>query len=104
MNLMLLRANLRSSVSLTGFPRALTIRVAESAGVVLCLDRCDLPLPGTVSRANRKRLHDILFVTVVGRVVEPPVRNEGVRVAEVSRRCIGAVLVDRNDGLGRQKC
>ena len=76
---------------------ALTIRVAES---VWCSDRYDSPLPGTVSRANRKELHDILFVAVVGGIVEPPVWNEGVRVTEVSRRCIGAVVVDSNDGLG----
>ena len=83
-----------------GFTKAWTIRVA---GSVWGSDRDDLPLPGTVSRAYRKGLHDVLFVAVVGGIAEPPVRNEGVGVAEVSRRCIGAVVVDRDDGLGRPK-
>ena len=79
---------------------AWTIRVAES---VWGSDRDDLPLPGTVSRADGKGLHDVLFVAVVGGFGEPPVRNEGVGVAEVSRRRIGAVVVDRDDGLGHPK-
>ena len=40
------------------------------------------------------------LVAGVGGIVEPPAWNEGVRVAEVSRRCVGAVVVDCNDGLG----
>ena len=73
-----------------------------AAESVLCSDRYDLPLPGTVSRANGKGLREVLFVAVIGGIVEPPVWNEGVRVTEVSRRCIGAVLINRNDSLGIQ--
>ena len=33
--------------------------------------------------------------------MKPPVRNEVIRVAEISRRSVGAVVVDRNNGLGK---
>lgn len=61
---------------------------------------CHLRLPGTVARADRKGLHDIFLVPVVGGIIEPPVRHEGSWVAEVLRRSVGAVVVNRNDGLG----
>ena len=59
-----------------------------------------LRLTGTVSRADGKGLRDVFLVTVVGGIIKPAVRDESIRVAEVSRRCVGVVVVDRNNGLG----
>lgn len=76
---------------------AFTMRVAR---VCTAPNSVNLPLVGTFSRADRKWLHDVSFVAVVHRIVEPPVWDEGMRVVEISRRCVGAVMIDGNNGLG----
>lgn len=45
-------------------------------------------------------LHDVSFVAVVDGIVEPPVWDKGMGVVKTSRRCVGARVVARNDGLG----
>ena len=58
-----------------------------------------LPLAWAVSRSNRKGLDDILPVTVITGIVQPTFWNEHVRVTKVLCRQIGAVVVDRHNGL-----
>ena len=58
-----------------------------------------LPLAWAVSRSNRKRLDDIFSVIIINRVVQPPFRNEHMGVTKVLCRPVGAVGIDRDNGL-----
>ena len=58
-----------------------------------------LPLAWAVSRSNRKRLDDILSVIIMNGIVQPPFRNEHMSVTKVLCRPVGAVVVDRDNGL-----
>lgn len=58
-----------------------------------------LPLAWAVSRSNRKRLDDILSVIIINGIVQPPFRSEHMGVTKVLCRPVGAVVVDRDNGL-----
>ena len=62
-------------------------------------DSHHLPLAWAVLRSNRKRLDDILSVNIINGGVQPTFRNEHMGATEVLCRPIGAVVVDRDNGL-----